>query len=141
MGRVIATDSVRTERTRLKKGLVIAIRELMRQREVNDLARDLIAYILLSLDRITETIDISVEAWEKRDYWLKADQFRREWRWSSVIADRIRDKVYAEDIQGLIPDLVSLGQALSDTTVSENHRFGTPWLGAWARLNVQKAAE
>lgn len=139
MGRVIATDSVRTERTRLKKGLVLAIRELMCQREVNDSARDLIAYILLSLDRITETIDISVEAWEKRDYWLKADQFRREWRWSSIIADRIRDKVYAQDIQNLIPDLVSLGQALSDTTVSENHRLGTPWVGAWTRLNEQIA--
>ena len=112
MGRVIATDSVRTERARLKKGMALAIRELMRQREVDDSARDLIAYILLSLDRITETIDLSVEAWEKRDYWLKADQFRREWSWASILAERIRPKVLAQDVAGLIPDLVSLGQAL-----------------------------
>lgn len=134
MGRVIATDSVRTERARLKKGMALAIRELMRQREVDDSARDLIAYILLSLDRITETIDLSVEAWEKRDYWLKADQFRREWSWASILAERIRPKVLAQDVAGLIPDLVSLGQALSDTTVSEHHRLGKPWVGSWERL-------
>lgn len=140
MGRVVSTDNVRTERTRLKKGLVLAIRELMRQSGESDLSRDLIAYILLSLDRITETIDISVEAWEKRDYWLKADQFRRDWSWASIIADRIRHKVYEQDYPGIIPDLVSLGEALADTTVSEKHRLGTPWVGAWKHL-MEKVAK
>ncbi len=134
MSRVISTDSVRTERTRLKKGIVLAIRELMQQQEANELSRDLIAYILRSLDRITETIDISVEAWEKRDYWLKADQFRREWRWAAMIAERIRPKVLALDFTALIPDLISLGQALSDTTVSDKHRLGAPWIGSWDLL-------
>lgn len=137
MSRVISTDSVRTERTRLKKGIVLAIRELMQQQEANELSRDLIAYILRSLDRITETIDISVEAWEKRDYWLKADQFRREWRWAAVIAERIRPKVLALDFPALIPDLISLGQALSDTTVSDNHRLGAPWVGSWDLLTAE----
>lgn len=137
MSRVISTDSVRTERTRLKKGIVLAIRELMQQREANDLSRDLVAYILRSLDRITETIDISVEAWEKRDYWLKADQFRREWSWAGTIAERIRPKVFALDYPALIPDLISLGQALSDTTVSEKHRLGEPWIGSWELLNAE----
>ena len=138
MSRVINPGSAGTERTRLKKSLVLAIRELMKLQEPDQLSRDLIAFILLSLDRITETVDESAAAWEKRGYWLKSDHFRMEWDWAQLLADRIRPNVYEEDYGKIIPDVVSLSQSLMDITLSENNRIGTPWIGAWDVLQKKK---
>ena len=85
MSRVINSESAGKDRTCLTKTVVIAIRELLRQKEPSDLSRDLIACILMSLDGIYDTVDASVEAWEKRGYWLKADRFRMDWQWTKII--------------------------------------------------------
>lgn len=131
---MINSESAGKDRTRLTKTVVIAIRELLRQKEPGDLSRDLIACILMSLDRIDETMDASVEAWEKRGYWLKSDRFRMEWQWTKIIADRMRPLVLSENYGELIPLMVEVLQALDSVKVSENHRLGTPWTGAWAEL-------
>ncbi len=52
MSRVINPESVGKERNRLSKGIVIAIRELMKQSEPNPLTKDLTAYIILSLEKL-----------------------------------------------------------------------------------------
>ena len=49
MSRVINPDSAGKERTRLTKALVIAIRELAKQEEPGEAARDLAAFISLAL--------------------------------------------------------------------------------------------
>ncbi len=134
MSRVINSDNTGSERTRLTKTIVIAIRELMKQSEASDISRDLIAYILLSLDRIFETVDISVEAWEKRGYWIKADRFRMDWDWSKILADRLRPFVLAEDYQEIIPIAVEIAQVFSTIKIAEHHRLGTPWVGSWQVL-------
>lgn len=134
MGRLINSESAGKDRTRLTKTVVIAIRELLRQKEPGDLSRDLIACVLMSLDEIYETVDASVEAWEKRGYWLKADRFRMEWEWTRIIADRMRPLVLSENYGELIPMMVEILQALESVKVSENHRLGTPWSGAWDKL-------
>ena len=126
------------ERTRLTKVVVIAIRELLRQKEPSELSRDLIACILMSLDGIYDTVDASVEAWEKRGYWLKADRFRMDWQWTKLLADQMRPLVMAENYGELIPLMVQVLQALDSVKVSENHRLGTPWTGAWKELNEGK---
>src|SRR5947207_14918354 len=81
LSRVINPESAGKERPRLTKAIVLAVRELAKQKEVNDEARDLAAFIALALKTIAEGIDVSVVAWEKRDYWVKADKFRMEWMW------------------------------------------------------------
>ncbi len=134
MGRVINSESAGKDRARLTKTVVIAIRELLKQKEPGDLSRDLIACVLLSLDGIYETVDASVEAWEKRGYWLKADRFRMDWQWTNIIADKMRPLVLSENYGDLIPLMVQVLQALESVKVSENHRLGTPWTGAWERL-------
>ena len=138
MSRVINSESAGKDRTRLTKVVVIAIRELLRQKEPGDLSRDLIACILMSLDGIYETVDASVEAWEKRGYWLKADRFRMDWQWTKIIADQMRPLVYSENYGELIPLMVQVLQSLDSVKVSENHRLGTPWTGAWDRLQESR---
>ena len=122
MSRVINSESAGKDRTRLTKTVVIA-------------SRDLIACILMSLDEIYETVDASVEAWEKRGYWLKADHFRMDWQWTKLLADQMRPLVMSENYAELIPLIVQVLQALDTVKVSENHRLGTPWTGAWEELN------
>ena len=138
MSRVINSESAGKDRTRLTKIVVIAIRELLRQKEPSDLSRDLIACILMSLDGIYDTVDASVEAWEKRGYWLKADRFRMDWQWTKLLADQMRPLVLAENYGELIPLMVQVLQALDSVKVSENHRLGTPGTGAWAELTGKK---
>ena len=138
MSRVINSESAGKDRTRLTKVVVIAIRELLRQKEPSDLSRDLIACVLMSLDGIYDTVDASVEAWEKRGYWLKADRFRMDWQWTKLLADQMRPLVMAENYGELIPLMVQVLQALDSVKVSENHRLGTPWTGAWKELNEGK---
>ena len=75
------TENGTTLRNRLMKSIVLAIRTLMQQGSPDKRSLDMAAYIVLALGKINETIETAVAAWEKRDYWVKADQFRQEWAW------------------------------------------------------------
>ena len=66
------------------------MRELARQSDTGDEAHDLAAFIAAALKTISEGIDSSVAAWEKRGYWVKADKFRMDWAWAAPIAEKMR---------------------------------------------------
>ena len=57
MSRLIKTDTVGKDRTRLSKGIVIAIRELAKQNDVTTESKDLAAFIALALQTIADGID------------------------------------------------------------------------------------
>jgi hypothetical protein len=135
MSRVINPDSAGKERTRLTKAIVISIRELAKQSDPGDKARDLAAFIALALLSIAEGIDVSVAAWEKRNYWVKADRFRMEWAWAGQMGEKMRTAVLNDDWASVAMLSAQLGQKLHKIKVSENHRMGRPWIGAWKQLN------
>jgi hypothetical protein len=97
MSRVINPDSAGKERTRLSKAILIAIRELARKTEPDGEARDLAAFVSLALQTIAEGIDVSVAAWEKRDYWIKADRFRMEWAWAGQLGKKLQKATIDEE--------------------------------------------
>jgi hypothetical protein len=134
VGRVINPDSVGKERTRLTKGTVLAMRELMRQTEPDSTSRDLAAFIALALLEIAEGIDPSVLAWEKKGYWVKADRFRMEWNWTGRLGDQMKQAVLADDWAGVARTSVQVAGKLMNVKVAEHHRLGTPWIGAYRRL-------
>jgi hypothetical protein len=134
MSRVINPDSAGKERTRLTKAILIAIRELAKQSEPNNNARDLAAFIALALQTIAEGIDVSVAAWEKRDYWIKADRFRMEWAWAGQFGEKMKQAVLEEEWGSVAMLAAQIAQKLQKVKVSENHRMGTPWAGAYKRL-------
>ena len=135
MSRVINPDSAGKERNRLTKAIVISIRELAKQSDPGDKARDLAAFIALALLSIAEGIDVSVAAWEKRNYWVKADRFRMEWAWAGQMGEKMRTAVLNDDWANVAMLSAQLGQRLHKIKVSENHRMGRPWIGAWKQLN------
>lgn len=134
MSRVINPESAGKDRTRLTKAIVLAVRELAKQKEVTDEAKDLAAFISLALKTISEGIDVSVLAWEKRDYWIKADRFRMEWAWTGQYADRIKVAIFTDDWGTIAMTIPQIAQKLSKIVVSENHRLGRPWAGAFRQL-------
>jgi hypothetical protein len=135
MSRVINPDSTGKQRTQLSKAIVLAVRELARQKDITDQTRDLAAFIALALQIISDGIDVSVTAWEKRDYWIKADKFRMEWAWAGQIAEKMRASVLSEDWATIAMLSAQIAQRLAKIQVSENHRLGKPWIGAYKEIN------
>jgi hypothetical protein len=136
LSRIIKTESVGKERNRLLKAIVISIRELMKQTEPNKQTRDLAAFIALALEGVAKTIDRTVTPWEKRDYWLKADRFRREWAWTGEFGEKMKAAVLNEDWPSVAGLSAEIGVKLSKIEVSPRHRMGTPWIGAWDKLRA-----
>lgn len=135
MSRIIQIDGVGKQRKKMTREVVLAIRELMRQDEINDLTWDLAAFITMRLKSIYDTIDLTVAAWEKRGYWVKADRFRLDWAWSGKLAQELNDAILREDWQQVATTAAEAGQKLSQVQVSERHRLGEPWLGAWDQFS------
>ena len=134
MSRVINPESAGKDRTRLTKAIVLAIRELAKQKDVTDETKDLAAFISLALRIIADGIDVSVAAWEKRDYWVKADKFRMEWMWSGQYADKIKVAIFTDDWGTIAMTIPQIAQKLNKIEVSDNHRLGKPWVGAFEQL-------
>jgi len=134
LSRVINPNAPGKERTRLTKAIVIAIRELAKQTEPGPESRDLAAFIALALEAVAATIDVSVTAWEKRNYWVKADKFRMEWRWAGQLGEQMRAALLADDWGRVAQIAAQVAGKLSKIKVSEKHRMGRPWVGAWDKL-------
>jgi hypothetical protein len=110
------------------------MRELMRQSEPNDHSRDLAAFIALALIEISETVESSVAAWEKKGYWVKADRFRMDWAWSERLGKQMRQAVLQDDWATVAMVAAQVGGKVSNVDVPVRHRLGTPWEGAWKTL-------
>jgi DNA-directed RNA polymerase subunit K/omega len=134
MSRVINPDSAGKERTRLTKAVVIAIRELAKQSVPSDASRDMAAFIALALGTIAEGIDVSVAAWEKRNYWVKADRFRMDWAWAGQLGEKMKTAVLEDDWASVAMLSAQIAQKLNKVKVSEKHRMGKPWVGACNEL-------
>lgn len=134
MSRVINPKSAGKQRAQLTKAIVLAVRELAHQTEPAAEARDLAAFIALALRIIAEGIDVSVAAWEKRDYWVKADKFRMDWAWAGPLSQKMEQAVLAEEWGMIANSAAQVAQKLGKIQVSPNHRLGKPWVGSFERL-------
>ena len=134
MSRVINPDSAGKQRTKLSKSVVLALRQLARQSDTGGETRDLAAFIVVALEAISQGIDDSVAAWEKRGYWVKADKFRMDWAWAGPIAEKLRRAVSADDWGTVAVLSAQVAQRLNKIQVADNHRLGEPWTGAYERM-------
>jgi hypothetical protein len=138
MSRIINPESAGKERTQLTKGIVLAIRELAKQTDPGPESRDMAAFIALALTIISESIDVSVAAWEKRGYWVKADKFRMEWLWAGLYAEKMRAAVLADDWATIALAMTQTAQKLNKVNIPAGHRLGRPWVGAYKELLNKK---
>lgn len=134
LGRIINTQGVGKERQQLLKAIVISIRELMKQTKADSTTRDLSSFISAALIAVGATIERTVAPWEKRDYWVKADKFRREWAWANSVGEELKEATLNEDWPTVARLSADIGLKLRKIEVSERHRMGTPWIGSWDKL-------
>jgi hypothetical protein len=131
LSRIINLESAGKERTRLLRCILLSIRELGNQNEVSETTRDLVAYMSVSLLQVNDLVDLSVTAWEKRGYWLKADRFRMDWIWTSDIGKKLGQALTSEDWAQIAGLIGKTAEKLKDVKIPQRHQLGKPWDGAW----------
>lgn len=130
MTQIINPSTPGKERARLSKAIVITIRAFMRQEKPDINTKNMVAFIILALKEISDGIDKSVTAWEKRGYWIKADKYRMEWRWTGQYAQLLHEAFSNEKWPEITSLLMQIMGRFSDIKVSDHHRMGKPWMGA-----------
>ena len=136
MTRIIKTTTPGKERLHLSKAIVVTIRAFMRHQEPTGETKDMVAFVILALREIAAGIDKSVAAWEKRGYWVKADQYRMEWRWPSPTAEKLNSVFKSEDWAGVAGLLVEIMGKFNQIKISDKHRMGQPWIGAYKEYKL-----
>jgi hypothetical protein len=138
--RIIAIESVGQQRHKLRRTIAEALRRLASKQTFDKESLDLAALIVFSLRRLEQGIEQTATAWEKRDYYLKADRFRRQWEW-------IDDTAYALETALLlgnhdrVPDiLVTLFPRFADITIARYTRSSQLWEGCFRRLQAGEAS-
>jgi hypothetical protein len=132
--RVIATQGPGRERQRLRRTIAEALRRLAQKPELDGEACDLAALIVFCLREIEDTVERATEAWENRNYYLRADRFRLQWAWTGQVALGMADALREERWDELPLILADLLPHFADIRVIRMTRSPSVWQGAYARL-------
>ena len=141
MSRLVNTEGIGKQRTRLLKAVALALRSLAGRQKIDDETRDLVAFMALALHEISATLEVTCAAWEKRDYWLKADQFRRDWAWAGRLARQLEEAVLNEHWPIVAALMPQLAEHVGRVELPKRNTLGTPWLGAYAQLREMRGWE
>jgi hypothetical protein len=134
MSRVINTDSTGKQRNAHLRTIAELLRHLSMKTEVDDETKDMIAHLAICLREIDEGIDSSAAAWEKRDYWMKADELRMRYAWAGSLAAQIEQVALNERWNDMPALMVKLMPHVSDIDIAKLTRKPTEWLGSYGRL-------
>jgi len=137
VSRVINPESAGRNRARLMQWIALACAQLMKERSL-DTRADELAFIVAALEEIAAGIDASTAAWEKRDYWLKADQFRRQWEWTGRSAQRLRAAIERKNTSEAVAALADLAPRLAGVTLPKRLPKEMPWKGAHEKLTAAR---
>lgn len=136
MSRVVHTESPSTLRKRFLREIATVLQSGKEAEVSTAELRDMMAFIVMALKKIDESVDQTCAAWEKRGYWLKADRFRLEWSWVATLAGRMEQQLRQEELQAILPVLGELAAAMTGIQPKKgDHR--DIWKGAWDRWKQQ----
>jgi hypothetical protein len=134
MGRVINTNSPGKRRSFYMRTIAEILRRLSQKSEVDDEVRDMVAMLVFALREIDGTVLESIEAWEKRNYWKKADDFQQKWWWASQMAGKIEKMARAKSWDQLPDVMVKLLPRVADIQINKMMRDASTWEGAYEKL-------
>lgn len=134
MSRVISMDSPGKMRSQYRRTIAEALRRLSQKPQLDEEAKDLAALIVFCLQGIADTIDQAIDAWERRDYFMKAERFREQWRWLEPTADELGGVIYEGQWDQLPGVLARLMPHFADVKVKQMTRKSTLWEGAYERF-------
>jgi len=134
MGRIIYTDTPGKTRHHYRRSIAEMLRRLSRKDRIDQEAKDQAAVIVLCLQGMADTVDQTVSAWEKRDYWMKAEHFQRDWAWLDPTADKLGALICEGRWQDLPAMLAKLAPRFGDISVKRMTRSEELWRGAHDKL-------
>lgn len=135
MSRITYADGTpNQQRNSLRRAIAEVLRRMSEKSSVDAEVKDMVAFIVFSLREIAASVDKSATAWEKRDYYLKADAFRRDWAWVESAANRLHAVLREERWADLPLELAQLAPQFSDVRVTQLTRPSTLWQGCYKRL-------
>ena len=134
MSRVISTQGPGKARNQHRRTIAEALRRLSQKPHLDDEAKDLSALIVFSLHGIEDTVDRTIAAWEKRDYWMKAERFNEQWRWLEPTADELSAVIYEGRWNQLPLVLAQLMSHFADVKVKQLTRKPAVWQGAYEKF-------
>lgn len=138
MSRLINGPNPGTERNQLRRTVAEALRHLMSKKQIDDESKDMVALIVYSLHGISEGVEQSARAWEKRDYFVKADKFRMDWAWAEKYANKLEVILRGELWAELPLALAELAANFSDITITKFVRSDAMWRGRYRQLMAAK---
>ena len=69
--------------------------------------RDLLACIILCLIEVEKSVSTTIKSWEKRDYWVKAENFIQEWSWLPKLRSDLEVN-YVQNNSASIKDVINM---------------------------------
>ncbi len=134
MGRIVNVDSPSKIRNQLMRTSAELLRHLSQKAELDEDARDMASQLVFCLRGIEEGIETSAMAWEKRDYWVKAEQLRHRWAWAGLAATRL-ENVIRDGAWNQLPEvLAELFPYFTDIKINRFTREPSEWAGAYETL-------
>ena len=82
---------------------------------------------------------MTTDAWEKRDYYVKADRFRLEWEWVTPAARRLEALAREGRWQDLPQELAALAPHFADIRIVKMTRDPATWTRGYERLMMDGA--
>jgi hypothetical protein len=135
MSRITSVDGTPTQqRNAIRRAIAEILRHLSTKQNIDADAKDMLAFIVFGLRNMDQSIDQSATAWEKRDYYIKADQLRREWLWLPGTAQRIEEILRSDDYRTAPIELAGLAARFSDVKVTTFTKSPVLWQGAYKKL-------
>lgn len=141
MSRVIHTTNPTTVRNHHRRTIAEILRQLSQKPRIDNEAKDMAAMLVFLLREIKQGVDQTVLAWEKRDYWMKAERFSRDWDWLEEMALNLED-VIRHEAWDLLPELLSdLFMHFTDIKIKKMVRTADDWRGAYRKLLAEPPTE
>ena len=141
MSRVINVNNPTKIRNQHRRTIAEILRRLSQKPEMDLEAKDMAAMLVYLLREINSGVHQSIEAWEKRGYWMKAERFLRQWEWTAESAANIED-VLRNNAWDLLPNLLAelFGQ-FADIQIKSMTRKSSAWRGAYQKLMSEPPSE
>ena len=138
MSRVVNTESPTKLRNQHRRTVAEILRRLGQKQQFDADAKDMAAMLVYALRELWSGVEGSAAAWEKRDYWMKAERFIRDWEWTKETAVNLED-VLRHDAFDLLPDLLmEMFPRFADVQVKKMTRNPSLWKGAFTRLMAEE---
>jgi hypothetical protein len=134
MSRVVNVNNPGKVRNQLMRTAAELLRHLSQKTTLDDEAKDMAASLVFCLRDIDDGIEASAQAWEKRDYWIKAEQLRQRWVWTGNASASLENMIRGEAWDSMPGLMAGLFEHFADIKITKFTRNSSEWQGAYRRL-------